>query len=535
MSINEKEKDSQTSDPYGWGSFADSLANSLGNSVNEVMNEGEPKQVMRSELKKAIAGIKDGELTGDQEARAYDSLWYGAYNDKDVSEVFAKEPTPYQTITAEDFKKEFGHAPSIQYGNTLYKDEYMCHMINGAAARKLFSAATEKDEYNPDEIRMNLFKVASFYEDYPTAFDFARANDIPFDKVDATLEEQRAFISTMYGDKQLEYLEQLRDLREEAHERVCSGRFRPKVENMESGEKLYFDVATRVISINQVDQDYEDDLFEDGTSQDAVYINGGENVFAVFDGMGGVDGDSRVASHQCVENLSRWADDIDITTESGKQTLISSLSNAVTEGAATATIVKVVKDEYGQRFAHYVSVGDSRLYCVHKDHYVEDRGDGTYAEHIDPFVEQLTKDDDCSKDQILQATRKQFPDWSEEDLLTLYDWVAEKPINRQLTRTDGYEEVKKCIFGMMYHGVTKGVGVGSNHKVSAGNAGVIRLDYGDSLILCSDGVYGSTPKEQLSADEISEAVYGKSANDSLESLMKKARKSDDRSAIVVKF
>lgn len=67
-----------------------------------------------------------------------------------------------------------------------------------------------------------------------------------------------------------------------------------------------------------------------------------------------------------------------------------------------------------------------------------------------------------------------------------------------------------------------------------GQVGEVKLKKGDRLVFCTDGVTGDTKDDSMSDKELAEIVSGtKNCNQAAKELTEKARKIDDRTAIVV--
>ena len=285
---------------------------------------------------------------------------------------------------------------------------------------------------------------------------------------------------------------------------------RPIWEKMDSPEKLFKDAAVCSLSRNQVKGGLEDkdelieNSIEDGECEDAAYGNGEENVFAVFDGVGGVVG-GRTASHGCAENLTKVMQETDFTTKAGKTAVFNKLSSLINDGSTTGVIAKIVQDEYGKKL-HYASVGDSKLYVVHR------------------FIgaEQVNKDDSFSVDDIY---RKYKGYKSRESI----ERLKEDALNGRFSKNKIDEEIQEMLTSYISNSIKNGERV----KINAGNAGVVKLRKGDTIVLCTDGVTGDINPDIRDKNDIKKNVRHKDAQTAVKNLMKMASKKDDRTAIVI--
>lgn len=286
---------------------------------------------------------------------------------------------------------------------------------------------------------------------------------------------------------------------------------KPVWEKMDSPERLFREAAVCTLSAQQVRDGLEGKEYlirqsaEDGSCQDAAYGNGEQNVFAVFDGVGGEPG-GREASHACVDNLSRIMSETGFTTSSEKRKVIDKLCNSVEVGGTTAVIAKIVAEGSVKKL-HYASVGDSRLYIVH----------GFMGS------EQITKDDAYSEEYVY---RKFNGFKSMEAIKKLKAEALEGRMSENRVDCEAQD--------MMVHYISNCIKSGERGRINAGNCGVVRLHRGDTIVLCTDGITGDIKKDIRTKAEIARAVRHESAQDAVINLMECATKNDDRAAIVVK-
>ena len=95
----------------------------------------------------------------------------------------------------------------------------------------------------------------------------------------------------------------------------------------------------------------------------------------------------------------------------------------------------------------------------------------------------------------------------------------------QITKDEGYENK-----------ITNALGGGGGDESRARQAGTIYLNTGDRVVLCSDGITGDKGSDLMSAAELGDIVAeAKTANEAARNLTLRARKNDDRTAIVVQI
>lgn len=213
-------------------------------------------------------------------------------------------------------------------------------------------------------------------------------------------------------------------------------------------------------------------------SEDASFYDSRRGIFAVFDGAGGVGerGSGRIASQAALEAFKEEVSEQ--TPEKGGELagILDRISNKVaqkTEGITTVTVCKLNEDENG-RYLEFAQAGDSRLYLIR----------GGKAE--------------------------------------------------QLTRDEGEGRAISNWLGRRYGDEAPRDGHYSSMNVQQVNRQRIQLFPGDRIVLCSDGVTGDTPEEQVSNETLGRVVSQADSPQAAANILCRsvARKVDDRTAIV---
>lgn len=228
--------------------------------------------------------------------------------------------------------------------------------------------------------------------------------------------------------------------------------------------------------------------------EDSSYINEEDGVFGIFDGAGGVGepGSGGRASRIAKESFSNSVKEGGVRSPADLANYLTLASREIgkrTEGITTATVAKIVKREDGHKYLYYASVGDSRLYVVHKD-------DETH----ESWAKQVTRD---------EGERNLIANWlGREDEPVKYDKHGRASVS-------------------IRENVTQ--------------VGWIRLHEGDKIVLCSDGITGDVNRrmedgrnELMWEGELASIVNRAGhVQMAARALVEQARKKDDRSAIVV--
>ena len=228
--------------------------------------------------------------------------------------------------------------------------------------------------------------------------------------------------------------------------------------------------------------------------EDTSYINKKDGVFGIFDGAGGVGepGSGGRASRIAKESFANSVKENQVNSPADLAKYLTVASREIgkrTEGITTATVAKIVEKEDGHKYLYYASVGDSRLYVVHKGD-KQNKG----------WAQQVTRDE------------------GERNLIA--NWLGREDEPVRLDR-NGRARVSA--------------------RENVTQVGWIRLHEGDKIVLCSDGITGDVNRrmedgrnELMGADELASIVnQAGHVQSAARALVEQARKKDDRSAIVV--
>ncbi len=195
------------------------------------------------------------------------------------------------------------------------------------------------------------------------------------------------------------------------------------------------------------------------TNQDSFMVNQVERLYIVADGMGGHAG-GEIASRLCIENVSNYIqkhpEEIAAAKHHPDPKLQRVMADAINHASAqiyeraleepslrgmgtTATVAKVVDN-----YVYCSHVGDSRLYLIRCG-----------------FLYQLTADHSLVSEQVRAGVLSK----EEAELHHLRNVI---------TRSVGYQEEEEV------------------------DTFATRLEPGDLLLLCSDGLHGKVPDKELS-------------------------------------
>ena len=208
-------------------------------------------------------------------------------------------------------------------------------------------------------------------------------------------------------------------------------------------------------------------LQSDESCQDSLLVRPDQQLFGVFDGVGGRS-HGRVAAQTAAITINQLSDQ---TTPASGRDLAMMLGRAHeaildgrSAGCSTAVVAKIADDGHTKRLL-WASIGDSRIYIV--DRYGR---------------AQLITQDEGEGNRIYNALGQQ-----------------------------------------------SGV---SSEKVK--QYGETNLSPGDRIVLCSDGITGDYGSDIMGDDELGQIVAGSyDAATAARNLMTSARKSDDRTAVVI--
>lgn len=225
-------------------------------------------------------------------------------------------------------------------------------------------------------------------------------------------------------------------------------------------------------------------------SFDTSFCDFERGVFSVFDGAGARLNAGK-AANVAKETLAKFLENEEnkenekvekIEDISNLWTVISKINQEVMLQAEGGQTTGVIAKLNGDKML-FASVGDSRLYLEHGGE-----------------VKQITKDDAVTDEML--------------DRAEIHDERERK----------NYRD----------HGISKALGMLYGDRPSRGNLGEISVEKGDRIVLCSDGVTGDILEDQMSNEEISKILAEFSRDeDAAENLVRKSKKIDDRTAIVV--
>lgn len=383
-------------------------------------------------------------------------------------------------------------------------------MFNDHWAEMLVSISDGKMA-RPEDLRSKIlsnFTISEIISDEncPTILDFQnRVRELGFDKRYAKESIEYAE-RAIYGEEQLKSLQAYNSIGEV--------------------EKLVNSSHGRMLSKEQLEKgDYASQVeigAEDGQSRDAAYVDDKNAVFAVFDGVGN---SGRPASQRCADVLGEVIEKVDFRSDEGKKAVAEALNSSLDglRSATTAVIAKIVREQDGGKSLHYVSVGDSRLYVVHRN----------------GQAEQITHDDVMSDEQISIMTTVKTGNKKTTAMAMAYDAaqsqeekaavLASTPI-----RADFIVSAAEYVRSLREHGIGNSLNGGrGGFGIDERNMGAIRLAPGDQVVLCSDGITGDVGGDVRSERDIAAAVCGRSADEATRNLFMMATKYDDRTAIVV--
>jgi len=216
--------------------------------------------------------------------------------------------------------------------------------------------------------------------------------------------------------------------------------------------------------------------------QDSVLVDEVNQVFGVFDGMGGAGGDPREAADIARDVFSGMSHSLSTPDEVQKsmEHLLKAAHHQIMAtaeynsderlcmtGGTTATVAKIIQHDNTQ-YLVWVSVADSRIY--------------------------LDK----------EPKNASF-------------------IPEQLSADEGYGST-----------VTNCLGHSNDSYSGLSQKGIIEIEVGDRVILCTDGITGDLDKTIIEASELKKIMsHCDAAQDVADELVKCARKNDDRTVIVI--
>ena len=218
---------------------------------------------------------------------------------------------------------------------------------------------------------VNAGDMRKFVRDYPTPMDFQTTSEQFLDAVEQNngLKKRAVYEAAMESFKQkvygrrYEYWKTMQEINDEvvsarrAHESERSAEWRP-------GSMGVCQTSRDQARANLVKRrGLEYGLRANDTCEDTFFSNGKQQLYAVFDGAGGIKG-GRLAAKICEKILRKASEDNDY---SKLEDVLKKVNNEVGKdpdaGIATATVAYVKRDGDKTKLV-YASVGDSRLYIV---------------------------------------------------------------------------------------------------------------------------------------------------------------------------
>ena len=373
-------------------------------------------------------------------------------------------------------------------------------MMHSKRILEMFSGG---DFNKPNNADANSYKA--FLQRYPSALDFDVDSEAFLSKIGLVGEplnsegskakraeyarDMAAFKKAMYGEQQsrLDAMKYLDNLSSRYGRLTQDVRMLDEMQKraLEADDSSYeverADVSCGVFEMSKSAVRGEKDGRE---SEDATFVDINNGVFALFDGAGG-SGNGRLASQCALETIGQLcrneATKNGIDLQRTMRVIDEKVAQNANGGQTTGVIIKIEETDDGKEL-NFASIGDSRLYIM--------RGDNVY---------QMTNDDNVT-----------------EEMLDQYG-IFEPTRRKQL----------------LEHGISKSLG-GSRGEISDGNYGVVKLEEGDRIVVCSDGVSGDVESDRMSNEDMASILRQcQDDQEAAQALVQIAKKNDDRSAIVI--
>ncbi len=346
--------------------------------------------------------------------------------------------------------------------------------------------------------------ILTFLRQFPDAMSFDHASEDFLNsinngknspqKVRDYYDSMNKFKDLMYGNEQ-KYLNQYKAMERQA--------IRRKAELEKQRERLVIGHSEKQVAKNTVkarqgmlrraellkpgasrQSEYEIDLIaESGWSEDACLSLPEQGVFALFDGAGGVQ-NGKAASRKAREVFASGRPE-QVRNATQLARMMETMNEEVQKvgGVTTGVLAKVNQDKHGNKYLSYASVGDSRLYILHKNGRLD-------------------------------------------------SWTKDEGVRNRIWNALGISSEE-----MQYSREVMGV---ANKKDICLQYRDVLLNDGDRVIMCSDGITGDNPPEPelgrkgdlLSDQEVKSLASAPTAEEAAENLLVGAKKIDDRSVIV---
>ena len=300
------------------------------------------------------------------------------------------------------------------------------------------------------------------------------------DKISVKMPEIEEGIGSSFTDNWLKIREKNRLDREKGLEKKPSEATKIVSKELEEQRELVSGVGAFALSRAEVRG------VEGKESEDAFFMDREDGMFGMFDGVGGGPrgGEAAKIAQQTLEEMSQkyLVDDFnDLVNIAGWMHKNVWDQRA---GTTTAVLAKIRENKEGEKELHFASLGDSRLYLLR-----------------DGEMSQLTTDENVTEEDL--------------DNAGIFDEESR----------DAY----------LKHGIKNGVGNQEQFRIDEKNFGMRKLQSGDRIVLCTDGVTGDVEEERMSPETMKGLLDANQGDDQMAAkmLVLSAKKRDDRTAIVI--
>lgn len=445
--------------------------------------------------------LSRGVVAGEDPLRFYFDLRKSELiSDADVVDYIKDAKTPAEELRDGYHGLDYGQnawdmACNAQFNLSFSKMD-RATMVHAKKILEMFSGG---DFNKPNDADADSYKA--FLQKYPSALDFNADSEAFLKKIglageslnsegskakrDEYTKDMAVFKKAMYGEQQsrldaIKFLDTLSDRYGRLMQDVKMLDETSEADNS-SYEEERVDISCGVFEMSRSEVRGEKDGRK---SEDATFVDVNNNVYALFDGAGG-SGNGRLASQCALEAINQWCHDEAANNGTDLWSAMRFIDREVAQnahgGQTTGVLAKIEETNDGKKL-NFASIGDSRLYIM--------RGDS---------VHQITKDDNVTEEMLNQHG--------------IFD-----PIRRKQ---------------LLEHGISKSLGY-SGGEISDGNYGVVKLEEGDRIIVCSDGVSGDVESDRMSNEDMASILRQcQDDQEAAQALVQIAKKIDDRSVIVI--